>query len=178
MKRLFSLTAVAFLATFSLNANAQHKNVRQVKNSSTEQPYKIENNNLRIGNIAYAQKVLWAWKDFDNNTLDNSINLFAEDMVATFPDGSIVKGRDNFLKMGKDYRNSLAAVSSMVSACTTLKTPDHPESEAVSIWGMETDTHKDGTVSKTHLNEIWFFNKEGKVFEFHQMAAKDTEDKK
>ncbi|GAA4746133.1 nuclear transport factor 2 family protein [Flavisolibacter ginsenosidimutans] len=177
MKRILLLPAFAFIV-FSFNANAQHKNVRQVKSTNAEQPYKIENNNLSIGNMAYAQKVLRAWKDFDNNTLDNSASLFAEDIVATFPDGTMIKGRDSFLKMAKDGRNSFAGVSSSVSACTTLKTPDHPESEAVAIWGMETDTNKDGTVSKNHLNEIWFFNKEGKVFEFHQMLAKDPDDKK
>jgi hypothetical protein len=178
MKRLSLLPVIAFFAAFSLNATAQNTNARQVKNSSADQPYKVESKNISIGNMAYAQKVLRAWKDFDNNTLDNSVALFAEDMIATFPDGSVVKGRDNFLKIGNEYRNSLAAVVSTVSACTTLKSPDHPESEVVTIWGMETDTHKDGTITKTHLNEVWFFNKQGKVTEFHQMSAKDAEEKK
>ena len=124
--------------------------------------------------MAYAQKVLLAWKDFDNNNLDNSASLFTNDILATFPDGTVVKGKENFLKSAKEYRNSFASVSSTVDAITTLKTPDHPDMQAVTIWGVETDTAKDGKVTKTHLNEIWFFNKEGKVYEFHQMAAKDT----
>lgn len=168
----------AVFTLLAASSNAQNPAVKQTKNSNADEPYKIDARNLSIGNMAYTQKVLRAWKDFDDNTLDNSISLFAEDIVATFPDGSSVKGRDNFIKMGKDYRNSLASVVSTVAACTTLKSPDHPESETVTIWGMETDTHKDGTVSKTHLNEVWFFNKEGKVYEFHQMAAKDEPEKK
>jgi len=39
-------------------------------------------------------------------------------------------------------------------------------------------TDKDGKVSKVHLNEVWFFNKEGKVIEFHQMAAKEMPEQK
>ena len=80
--------------------------------------------------------------------------------------------------MIRDYRNGFASVSSKISACTTLKTPDDPEHEVVTIWGEETDTAADGTVTKTHLNEVWFFNKQGKLTEFHQMAAKDSPDKK
>jgi hypothetical protein len=53
-----------------------------------------------------------------------------------------------------------------------------PDREVVTIWGTETDTKKDGTVSKVHLNEVWFFNKEGKVVEFHQMAAKEMPEQK
>lgn len=176
MKPLFVLLlAVSFLA---LSAGAQNKDMKQAKNSSS--PYKVENNNVRIGSQALAQKVLMAWKDFDNNTLENSLDLFAEDVVATFPDGSMVKGRDNFLKMGKEYRSSLAAVSSNVHACVPLLSAEGEMQgvQAVSIWGTETDTHKDGTVTKTELNEIWFFNKDGKVFEFHQMSSKVPADNK
>lgn len=178
MKRLTHIAIVAIFSLLAFSSGAQNNNVKQTKNSNTDEPYKLDARNLSIGNMAYAQKVLRAWKDFDDNTLDNSISLFADDIVATFPDGTSVKGRENFVKMSKDYRNSLASVVSTVAACTTLKSPDHPESETVTIWGMETDTHKDGTVTKMHLNEVWFFNKEGKVYEFHQMAARDEPEKK
>lgn len=170
MKRLSLLLA---LIAFTLGANAQHKDVKQAKSSSLDAPYKIRHNNLSIGNMAYSQKVLRAWKDFDDNTLDNSAAAFADDIIATFPDGTMVKGKADFLKMAKGYRSGLAAVSSTVDACTTMKSPDDPGMEVVSIWGVETDTLKDGTVTKTHLNEVWFFNKDGKVTEMHQMAAKD-----
>lgn len=177
MKRLSLLLVIAFFA-FALGANAQNKQVKQVKNSSHDAPYKISHNNLSIGNMAYAQKVLSAWKDFDNNTLDHSAPLFADDIVATFPDGSVVKGKENFLKMAKEYRSSLASVSSTVDACTTLKTPDQPDMEVVSIWGVETVTLNDGTITKTHLNEVWFFNKEGKVTQMHQLSAKESPESK
>ena len=170
--RHVTILAVFALSFISFSALSQKKDMKQVSN--TNQPYKVESSNISIGNSAYAQKVLWAWKYYDENTLDKIGDLFADDVVATFPDGSMIKGKDNIMKAVKDARNNVASSVSDVAACVALKSPDHPESEAVSIWGMETDTAKDGTVMKTHLNEIWFFNKEGKVFEFHQLAAKDA----
>ena len=177
MKRVFILAATGFFSVVCLDSRAQQNaNVMQAKNTGTDR--KGPTTNISIGNPVYAQKVMQAWKDYDNNTMDNMDDLIADDVVATFPDGSMVKGRDNFVKMIRDYRNGFASVSSKIVACTTLKTPDDPEHEVVTIWGEETDTAADGTVTKTHLNEVWFFNKQGKLTEFHQMAAKDSPDKK
>jgi len=169
MKRLTILAAIFVFSYFSSTAFGQ--NVKQVSN--VESPYKVGATNISIGNPVYAQKVLWAWKFYDDNTLDKIDDLIANDVVATLANGTVIKGKENFLKGIKDYRNSLASALSTVDACTTLKTPDDKDHEVVSIWGTETATAKDGTVTKTHLNEVWFFNKKGKVDEFHQMAAKE-----
>jgi hypothetical protein len=175
MKRSFILAAIILLASFSSVLVAQQPT--QVKNQSSDQPYKVHATKITLGNAAYAQKVLWAWKYYDNNTMDKGTDLFADDIVATLPDGTLIKGKENFLKGMQDYRNTFSSAISDVAACTTLKSPDDPDREIVTIWGMETDTSKDGTVTKVHLNEVWFFNKQGKVVEFHQLAAKDTPDK-
>lgn len=177
MKRSSILAMTILLASFSFNLYAQ-KEVKQVKNATSDQPYKVQATRITIGNPAYAQKVLWAWKYYDNNTLEKAADLFADDILGTLPDGTIIKGKDNFIKAMQDYRNSFASATSDVAACTTLKSPDDPEREVVTIWGMETDTSKDGAVSKVHLNEVWFFNKQGKVVEFHQLAAKEAPDNK
>jgi ketosteroid isomerase-like protein len=169
---------MAIFSAFTLCAHAQNPAAKPVKQSNQDQPYKVEVTNISIGNMAYAQKVLRAWKAYDNNTMDNLEPLFTEDVLATFPDGTVIKGRDNFIKAVKDMRNSFDAASSIVHACTTLKSPDKPETEVVSIWGIETDTNKDGSTTKTHLNEVWFFNKQGMVTEFHQLAAKEGGEKK
>lgn len=175
MKQVTVLATILF-SCFCFNAFSQ-KEVKQVSNQ-TNQPYKVQATRISIGNPAYSQKVLWAWKYYDENTLDKASNLFADDIIATLPDGTLIKGKDDFIKALQDYRNSFASAVSEVAACTTLKTPDDPNREVVTIWGTETDTDKDGAVSKVHLNEVWFFNKQGKVVEFHQMAAKDAPDKK
>jgi SnoaL-like protein len=175
MKHLTSLTAFIMLASFSINA--QNKDAKTAGSNTADQPYKVHATNISLGNQAYSQKVLWAWKYYDDNTLDKAADLFADDVLGTLPDGTVIKGKDNLMKALKDYRNSFASASSDVDACVTLKTPDVPDREVVSIWGVETDTAKDGTVSKVHLNEVWFFNKEGKVVEFHQLAAKEMPQK-
>jgi hypothetical protein len=178
MKRLTILTAFTLFACFSFNAFSQKKDVKQVNNTSSDQPYKVQAKNISIGNPAYAQKVLWLWKYYDDNTLDKGDALIADDIVATLPDGTVINGKENFLKGIKDYRNSFASAISEIAACVTLKTPDDPDREVVTIWGTETDTAKDGTVTKVHLNEVWFFNKQGKAVEFHQMAAKEAPENK
>jgi ketosteroid isomerase-like protein len=172
--RHLTLLAALVLTCVSFSALSQKKDAKQVSSNTSDRPYKVQSTNISIGNSAYADKVLWAWKNYDINKMDKMADLFADDVVATFSDGSMIKGKDNFAKAIADARNSFGSVTSEVAACVALKSPDNPESEAVSIWGTETDTAKDGTVTKTHLNEVWFFNKQGKVTEFHQMAAKDA----
>lgn len=178
MKQLTTLTVFIMLASFSFNIYAQKKDAKQETSNTSDQPYKVGATKITLGNQAYSQKVLWAWKYYDDNTLDKAADLFADDVLATLPDGTVMKGKDNLMKGLKDYRNSFSSAGSTVDACVTLKTPDMPDREVVTIWGVETDTGKDGTVSKVHLNEVWFFNKEGKVVEFHQLAAKEMPEQK
>lgn len=168
MKRLSAYQAIACLLLFS---SVHSQDATPVKNSANT-PYKIDFNNLSTGTDAYSKKVLNAWKAFDNNQLAESADLFTDDVKAYFPDGSVIKGKEQFFKLSVQYRNSLAAVSSTVDACTTLKSPAHPGIEVTVIWGEETDTQKDGSIVKTAVHEAWFFNKAGKVFEFHQYTAK------
>lgn len=177
MKGLSIIAASVLFSCISFNTFSQNKDVKQVDSENSDQPYKVRATNISIGNPAYAQKVLWFWKYFDNNTLDKVDNLIADDIIAGFPDGSSITGKDNFVNASKDYRNSLASAVSEVIACVTLKSPDNPY-EVVSIWGLETDTAKDGTVTRTHLNEVWYFNSQGKVVVFQQWAAKVPSDKK
>jgi ketosteroid isomerase-like protein len=178
MKKLTILTTFIMFASFTFNLYAQKKEVKQETSNTADLPYKVGATKITLGNQAYAQKVLWAWKYYDDNTLDKAADLFADDALATLPDGTVIKGKDNIMKGLKDYRNSFASAASTVEACVTLKSPDRPDNEVVTIWGAETDTNKDGTVSKVHLNEVWFFNKEGKVVEFHQLAAKEMPEQK
>jgi len=182
MKHLKILVAFIIFASLSFNIYAQKKDdkkdVKQSSSNTSDQPYKVGATNITLGNQAYTQKVLWAWKYYDDNTLDKAADLFADDAFATLPDGTVIKGKDSLMKAFKDYRNSFTSAASKVDACVTLKSPDVPDRDVVTIWGVETDTNKDGTVSKTHLNEVWFFNKEGKVVEFHQLAAKEMPEKK
>lgn len=172
MKRLSVLFAIASLLSFTF----VHSQEATAVKSSMTMPYKIDFSNLSVGNEMYSMKILNAWKAFDDNKLAQMADLFADNVKAYFPDGSVIKGKDEFMKMMLQYRNSLAAVSSSVDACTTLKSPDHPGMQVTVIWGEERDTQKDGSKVKTELHEAWFFNKQGKVVEFHQYTAKGAKE--
>ena len=178
MKHLKIPAAVTLFAFLSLTIYAQKKDDKQPSSKTSDQPYKVGAGNITLGNQAYNQKVLWAWKYYDDNTLDKAADLFADTAFATLPDGTVLKGKDVMLKALNDYRNSFTSAVSTVDAIVTLKSSEMPGLDVVSIWGVETDTNKDGTVSKVHLNEVWFFNKAGKVVEFHQLAAKELPENK
>lgn len=66
MKQLTVFGASVIITCLSLTASSQE----QVNTTSTEHPYKVQATNVTIGNASYAQKVLWFWKYFDDNTLD------------------------------------------------------------------------------------------------------------
>jgi hypothetical protein len=178
MKRFTTLLTAASFVALSFGANAQNPNAKQVANKPGNMPYKVENTNLRFGNSQYSMKVLQAWKAYDEGALDKVADMFADDVWGTLADGTTIKGKETFMNAFKTYRAGFAAVESMVRACTTLKSAEHPESDVTMIWGMETDTKKDGTVQKVSLHEVWFFNQAGKVTEFHQFAAPVLEEKK
>lgn len=178
MKHLKISAAFTLFAFLSITIYAQKKDAKPTSSKTSDQPYKVGAGNVTLGDQAYNQKVLWAWKYYDDATLDKAADLFADTVFATLPDGTVLKGKDAMLKALTDYRNSFTSAISTVDAVVTLKSPEMPGSNVVSIWGVETDTNKDGTVSKVHLNEVWFFNKAGKVVEFHQMAAKEMSENK
>jgi ketosteroid isomerase-like protein len=178
MKRLSILLTMAALVVLTQNAAAQQNHAKPVANKPVNMPYKMENTDLRFGNSQYTLKVLQAWKAYEDNQLDNLTSMFTEDIWGSLPDGTVIKGREAFLNAFKAYRSSFASVTQMVNACTTLKSAEHPENDATLIWGVETDTKKDGTVQKAAIHEVWFFNKDGKVFEFHQYAAPILDEKK
>ncbi|MBO9683703.1 MAG: hypothetical protein J7502_13730, partial [Flavisolibacter sp.] len=90
MKRLLIPATTILFCSLGLSAFSQ--DVTQAKNQTSGQPYKVQYTNISIGNPAYVQKVLWAWKYYDDNTLDKAADFFADDIVATFPDGTMIKG--------------------------------------------------------------------------------------
>lgn len=122
------------------------------------------------GNAQYTQMVLMAWKGYDANQWDGADAMFADNVTASMPDGTMIKGRDNFLHALKAYRGTFTAVSSSLEAVTSLKSADN-KYDVVSIWGSETDTKADNTKQKVDLHEVWMFNKEGKVIFFKQYLA-------
>ena len=117
-----------------------------------------------------SQMVLGLWKDFDNNTLDNSKDKFADTVSMMMP-GFEMLGvtRDSALRSTKEYRSMYSKVESRVAAVTALKSTDKNE-EWVLVWGTEVHTDKKNVTDSVHLQETWRLNKDGKIdFMFQYM---------
>jgi hypothetical protein len=170
MKRFSIALTAAFLVTISMTSVAQNSNVRQTSNTNDNQPYKLIYKDIKTGKNDYSKTILNAWKLYDDNRLDDIAMIIADTINAFMPDGSMIKGKDNFLSAMKTYRSGFSSVVSTVAAVTTLKAGNIPEQEVTVIWGTETDIKKDGTTQKMNLHELWFFNKDGMVSQFYQYA--------
>jgi hypothetical protein len=126
---------------------------------------------LTIGDRNQAKTVLDVWKDYDNNTLDNHKDVFADTLTFDFFDGSTLKGpRDTVLGALKKYRGSLSSATSTVEVVVPLK-PKGKDESWVCVWGKEIDTH-DKKTDSIFLNENWRFNKDGKVAYIGQLASR------
>ena len=137
---------------------------------ATNLPYTASySSNWMMGNPKLSEKVLMAWKGYDLNQWDGAENMIADSVTAMLADGTEIKGRDNLLNGLKAYRGSFASVVSTVDAYMSLKAADK-NADVVCIWGSETDTKADGTTQKADLHEVWFFNKDGKLFFLKQYA--------
>ncbi|HEV7621240.1 MAG TPA: hypothetical protein VGO09_05885 [Flavisolibacter sp.] len=115
-----------------------------------------------LGSQDYSSVVLNAWKGYDNNTWDVMADNISDTVTAMLFDGTVIKGKDNFLNGIKGYRGSFSAVNSTVEAWLPVKSLDRDQ-QWVCIWGTETDTKADGSTQKIALHELWRFNKDGKV---------------
>lgn len=124
-----------------------------------------------MGDPKYARMVMDLWKDWDNNTLDKSAHLFADTVVMYFSDGTMAKGKDSVMTGAHQYRDKMSAVQSTVHAWMSTRSTDKNENW-VTIWGTEEDTWKDGKKTTVSFNEVWRFNKAGKVDLMRQFEAK------
>jgi hypothetical protein len=115
-----------------------------------------------IADPAYSEKVLMLWKDFENNALDSHIGWFADTVTMTLADGTTVKGKAENLSGAKAFRASLKDYKANVDAWVSLKSTDRNQN-VVCIWGNEEYTDKDGKPVKHRIQEVWGFNKDGKI---------------
>lgn len=194
-KLLFAAFAVALIA-FSNNSNAQEMKVKKsddklkakpaaMKKDTRDQemkmkmdmgmnlayPYKAEySSQFAFGKPEQAKLVLDMWKDWDNNTLDNHLDVIADSIVFELPNGEVLRGKENFIAKGKEQRNTIASANSTVEAWMPLRSIDRNE-DWVAVWGYEQDTNKDGKVSVQRLHEIWGFNKDGKISYVRQYTS-------
>ena len=186
MKRFLCFFAVAALASAcnSGKDDAKVQSMSATDSTKNEEmavtyPYDVQySSKFEIGDPNQAKIILDLWKNWDNGTLANSRDNFADSVDMHFSSGyRMHASRDSVIAAGQKERDGLSKAVSTVDAVTPLKSTDKNENW-VTVWGKEVDTHKDGKVDSTFLQETWRFNKDGKVDLLYQYAAKPMPDKK
>jgi hypothetical protein len=115
-----------------------------------------------MGDPQQGEAVIALWKHFDNNTLDSARSLFADSIYMETPAFAMKLQTDSALAGAKAERALYSTLKTEIDAILPLKAKDHPEETLVSIWGEEIGT-MGGKEIKRKINEVWGFNKEGKV---------------
>jgi len=183
MKKLLIAGAIAALTACNSNDTAKVESMKSPSDSASQQnviyPYEIGySSKFEIGDSKNALAIANLWKDWDNGTLSNSRNSFADTVEMHFWDGTEMKGpKDTVIAAGQKSRDNFSAVVSRVDAITALRSTDK-NANWVCIWGMEKDTDKKGKVDSFYLQETWRFNKDGKADLVYQFSAKAVPPKK
>ena len=131
----------------------------------------LYSSNFVPGEPAHGKMILDLWKDWENNTLDQHASYIADTIVYLTADGQMIRGIEDFAAAVAQGRDSFADVKNEVEVWIPLKSVDQNENW-VAIWGQETDTGKDGNVTKNMIHEIWRINKDGKIDFMRQYVAK------
>lgn len=118
--------------------------------------------NFKMADQSYADKILTVLKDFENNTLDNHIGWFADTVTMMLASGKMTKGKMENLNGAKQFRGSLSNYKLSLDAWVSLKSVDRDQN-VVCVWETEEYTGSDGKKVKESLQEVWGFNKDGKI---------------
>jgi len=179
MKKILVFVSLAALA--ACNSNSDNAKVDSMKSSSDSTkmdemnyPYTADySSKFEIGSTKNALAVLQLYKDWDNNTLQNSKNSFAEmNDTLVFASGDILTGsRDSILAASQKIRGTMGTVQDMVHAWIPLKSTDKNE-EWVAVWTREIRTDAKGKKDSSELMETWRFDKDGKVNLLYQYEEK------
>jgi hypothetical protein len=125
---------------------------------------------FEMGKPKYSETVLKLWKDYDNGNFSSSKDLFADSVEMYFRDGTSMHNvRDSIVGGAQEFRNTFSKVESRVSAFFPVRATDKNE-DWVCVWGTEVSTTKQGKIDSVYLQEIWRFNKDGKVDFMSQYA--------
>ena len=180
MKKFLVLASVAVFAACNSNEPAKVQSMKSGSDTAqldnTNYPYTADySHNFEIGSTQNAMTLLQLYKDWDNNTLDNSKNSFAESDTMVFSDGTMFAGsRDSFFTVAKQMRSQMGTVVDSVHAWLPLRSKDRNE-DWVLIWSREISTDAKGKRTVKELQETWRFNKDGKadlVYQYEQKPPK------
>ena len=181
MRKVLILAAMASLAACNSNKDTKDESssMSSASDSTTTKkddiayPYTATySSQFEIGNPQHAKTILDLYKDWDNNTLENSKNSFADVDSLIFANGIMIAGsRDSVFEAIKKIRNTMGTIKDEVQAWIPLKSTDRNENW-VAVWTKEIITAPNGKKDSTYLQETWRINKDGKVDLVFQYAQK------
>ena len=197
MRKIFIISSVALFAACNNSGDKAKVDSMNVDTTATataktmpdiNSPYPvIYSSKFEIGDPKNAETVLKLWKDWDNNSLMNSKNSFADTVTFYFSDGSMMHAsRDSVLGMAQKIRDSQASITSSIDAVMSAKSlmnnrsskPEDQNQNWALIWGEERVTDKKGKKDSSAIMETWGLDKDGKVNLVYQYRKKLTAPKK
>ena len=146
-------------------------------NKEVSYPYAINySSKFEFADPEKSKMILDLWKDFDNNTFDNSKDKFADTVLMLFPDMELYASRDSMIASTKAYRGLFKSVQSKIDAVMSVRSTDKNE-DWVLVWGTEVHTNKKNVTDSVYLHEAWRLNKDGKVDYMEQFSRKPAKKK-
>jgi len=177
MKKLLIISFVAAFAACNSNQEGKVESMKSTGSDSMQQdtlsyPYTADySSKFEMGNPKNALTILQLYKDWDNNTLNNSKSSFAEmNDTLVFYDGTMLAGsRDSIVAVSDRMRAGMGTVQSVVHAWLPLRSVDRNE-DWVIVWVKELRTDAKGKKDSTELQETWRLDKDGKANLLYQYA--------
>ncbi|HVI45872.1 MAG TPA: hypothetical protein VM802_13440 [Chitinophaga sp.] len=182
MKKIPIFVVVAFLVACTSGTNkptteaVKTSESGSAKQESLTYPYTADySSDFEIGDAKNVQTLLELYKNWDNNTLDNSKSSFAETDTMFFSDGNMFAGsRDSLFVVAKMMRGQMGNVVDSIHAFIPLRSKDRKEDWVV-IWAREISTDAKGNRTGKELQETWRFDKNGKInlmYQYQQLPPK------
>jgi hypothetical protein len=177
MRKIFIFLSIAFLVSCTSSSNkptmeaVKTSDSDSTKHESLTYPYMAGySSDFEIGDAKNAQTLLELYQNWDNNTIENSKNSFADTDTMFFADGNMFAGsRDSLIAAAKKMRGEMGKVVDSIHTWIPLRSKDRNE-EWVVIWTREYSTDVNGKMKAKELQETWRFDKNGKINLMYQYA--------
>lgn len=183
MRKLLCILSLSVFAACNSSTDTKVESMSAKDSTTTSNdvvlPYTADySSKFEMGDANHTKTILDLYKDWDNNTLDNSRSKFADSVTMYFGDGTMMKGPfDSINAQTKEFRNSLGTVTTAVHAVLPLKSTDKNENWVVA-WFTEYRTDANGKKDSVQLQETWRFNKDGRADLLYQYQQKNPTPKK
>ena len=101
-------------------------------------------------------------KNFENITIENSKNIFADKVTIDLPKLKLKSNRDSILSALKSYRDLFTSFKTELDVVMSVKSTDKGD-DWVLVWAIDDYTDKDNVKHKVKYQQVWLLNKEGKI---------------